>query len=684
MKCENGKTWRSPFLHGLVMGLALSLANLGTIRAQTLPDDPDFARQWWLLNTGQAIEGELGLFDADIRALAAWATHEGTSSVVVAIVGSGVDPHPEYADRLLEGVATIGDPFDSTDTLRFGTLAAGIIGATKGNATGIAGIVHNVMLLPVRVVDGSTVTRSSVARGIEWAVDQQADVIVVLVQFPSGSDELLAAVNHATDHDVVLVAPVGNDSSSQVGFPAAYEACLAVSATNNLDELAAFSNFGSAVDLAAPGADIYSTLPGGTYGTEASRTSMAASVVAGVAALIRSFAPQLAAWEIKDILAASADDLGDPGTDDRFGAGRVNAMSALTMAPPPPIRIEHPVPFPSSGTPGTPTIIPIDIQNGDEVAAREGAQLFWRAEGGSSFTAAPIKWVTGSRYEVILPAAPCEASLDFYLRAVSEQGSIVLDPAEAPDTTYPFTAISELAVFDDDFEMDRGWTTTIEGGEETHGPWVRVEPSTGIGIPGFDYSTDDGRKCFVTGRTVSNLPNKSDVDGGPVRLTSPSIAIASPDAVVSYARWFLTSESNGTDTLLVECSRDDGTTWATVETVSSSQPAWLNREFRLSDFPKLIGDRFRLRFSVVDPIDNDSLTEAAIDEVHVRAILCHSTQGDFDGNGSLELSDFVQLTLCMGGSADEPGGPWCDLMDMNHDTGVDLRDAGAFMNQLDR
>lgn len=662
--------------------MAFSLVIPNTIRAESPPNDSDFSQQWWLLNTGQAIEGGIGLPGADIRALQAWATHEGTSSVIVGIVGSGVDPHPEYASRLLEGGATIGDPFDSTDANRFGTLAAGIIGATKGNAEGIAGIVNNVTLLPVRAMDGATVTHSSVATGIVWAVDHDADVIVVLFHFTAGSEELLAAVNHASQNDVVIVAPVGDSSSTQIGFPAAYEQCLAISATNNLDELAAFSNFGGQVDLAAPGADIYSTLPGGQYGTEKERTTMAAAIVAGVAALVRSYAPQLTAAEVEGILLESADDLGDAGVDDFFGAGRVNANSALAITPPPPIRFEHPAAFPLSGPPGVQTMIPVDILTGDETVAVDDAQLLWRAEPGSSFASAPIRWIGGSRYEVNLSAAPCEARIDFYLRAKNEGSSAVLDPAGAPTATFPFTAIRELDIFLDDFETDLGWTTAAEGGDETHGSWTLVEPIATIAQPGYDYSTDAKRRCFVTGQTTSNSPQESDVDGGPVRLTSPTITISSPDVAVSYARWFFTSESSGTDVLLIECSRDGGLNWATVETVSTSQPAWIIREFRLNEFPKLIGTSFRLRFSVVDPTDNDSLTEAAIDEVHVRAILCESNPGDFDGNGSLELSDFLQLTRCLVGPADESGRPWCDLFDLNNDTFVDLKDVQAFANRL--
>ena len=89
------------------------------------PNDPDLPLQWGLCNTGQAVDGQPGTVGADVRALEAWSIHAGTSSIVVAIVGRGIDPHPEFADRLLEGCATVGDPFDTLDACPHDTHLAG-------------------------------------------------------------------------------------------------------------------------------------------------------------------------------------------------------------------------------------------------------------------------------------------------------------------------------------------------------------------------------------------------------------------------------------------------------------------------------------------------------------------------------------------------------------------------------
>lgn len=676
---------------GLVVGFALTLRGGVSAEGQSLPNDPDFSRQWWLQNTGQVIEESgAGLPQADIDVLGAWEIHAGSMSVLVGIVGTGVDPHPEFADRLLEGRATIGDPFDSLDVHHIGTAAAGIIGALKENGLGIAGITNGVRLLPIRAMEGVNSTPAAVAEGIVWAVDQGAGVIVVLFHFAEGSEQLLAAVDYASQQDVVLVAGVGNGAAQEPWYPAAYGQCLAVSATDNRDALASFSNFGPHVDLAAPGQDIYSTWPDGKYGTDAERSSMAAAVAAGTAALIRSCAPQLSAGEVIDILQDTADDLGAAGADDLFGAGRVNARSALAATPRPVFRFDHVERFPSQGVPGLKSKFLVDVVAGDETALPDVIELRWRGEGESLFRSTQARRVVDGRYEVALPAAPCEARIEYYLVASDGQGAVVTDPLRAPDETYSFVATRVADLLDDDMETEQGWTTAIDGGEATRGGWVAVEPVATIAQPGYDYSPDEGRRCFVTGRTVEGSPGLSDVDGGPVRLISPPVSIAPADAadvMVRYARWFFTSGKNGDDRLSVDVSRDGGATWAVVETVASSEAMWVSREFRLSSFPQLTGAELVVRFSVMDPAENDSLTEAAIDEFHVQAILCASTMGDFDGDGTLTASDFAQLQRCLAGPAEAPetqrtGQPWCGLMDINGDGLVDLRDAGDFANRF--
>lgn len=614
------------------VSLLLSTPSLG----QVLPDDPDFPLQWGLFNSGQLVDGKSGTPGADIHGPQVWALHHETAPVIVAVVGTGVNPHPEYASRLLDGHATTGDPFDTLDIQGVGSFTAGIIGAARGNALGIAGVYSTVRLLPVRVVDQLPGSANSLARGIEWAVDQGAGVVFVMMRYSSGTQALSDAIDYANARDVLVIAPAGNTGSDEVGFPAGYAGCMAISATTNADGLADFSSFGAEVELSAPGESIWSTWSDGGYGTRSSSSS-AAALVAGVAALVGSYAPQLSASQVREILLASADDLGTLGPDIQFGAGRLNAQAAVALAPPPAIRFEAPDPLPTERPPGEATQIIIQIANGDETVTSGSPTLYYRGSS-EQFTPQAMASVGDDSYLATLPPAPCEATLEYYFRAQGDAGTVVTDPFGAPQNVYTIRAIDQEFIFDDGFEQDLGWEVVSEGGEETRGLWTRVVPVGTTAQPEFDYSRNEGRTCYVTGQFLGGSANTSDVDGGPVRLISPIISVLAPDVEVSYARWFYWSGEGETDVLTVELSRDGGGSWMVVESVTNTAMSWQPRSFRLSDFPEITGRELRMRFTIADPVDDDSLVEAGVDEFHVRAIHCLSTAGDFDGDGFSSFS----------------------------------------------
>ncbi|MCH8992610.1 MAG: S8 family serine peptidase [Acidobacteria bacterium] len=215
------------------------------------PNDPDFALQWGLKNAEQVVDGQAGFIGADVDAPGAWDIHMGTSSVIVAIVGRGVDPHPEFADRLLEGRAFVDDLFDTLDRCTHDTHLAGIIAAATNDGVGVAGLNGAAMLLPVRAFDGCNGSEVAVAEGITWAADQGADIILVAISFDNPDTNLETALDYATAQDVLVIASVGNAGNPTVSYPAAYGNCLAVSATTNQDTRSSFSNFGAEVDVAA-------------------------------------------------------------------------------------------------------------------------------------------------------------------------------------------------------------------------------------------------------------------------------------------------------------------------------------------------------------------------------------------------------------------------------------------------
>jgi len=148
---------------------------------------------------------------------------------------------------------------------------------------------------------------------------------------------------------VLVIAASGNDGSSVPLYPAAFQEVIAVGATNQYGNKASFSSYGSHLELAAPGEAIYSTLPGNTY--EAwNGTSMASPHVAGLAGLLLSKNSGLTNEQVRQILAGTAQDLGESGHDSYFGYGRINALSALTQSPDDTGNYPAPNPPPTSTT----------------------------------------------------------------------------------------------------------------------------------------------------------------------------------------------------------------------------------------------------------------------------------------------------------------------------------------------
>lgn len=262
-----------------------------------------------------------------------WTITKGDKNIIVAVIDTGVDlHHPDLQGQLLKGINVVNEKKLPVDDVGHGTHVAGIISAIVNNSEGVAGMTWYNKILPVKVLDetgaGSTY---SVAQGIIWAADHGAKVINMSLGNYVEAQFLHDAIRYAYDKDVVLIAATGNDNTEKPGFPAAYPEVLAVSAIDFDKKRAPFSNFGSYIDVMAPGVSIASTYPHSQYAA-LSGTSMASPHVAALAALIRSANPLLKNTEVMSIIRQTAMDLGDKGKDKYYGYGQIDVVKAVQRA----------------------------------------------------------------------------------------------------------------------------------------------------------------------------------------------------------------------------------------------------------------------------------------------------------------------------------------------------------------
>ena len=240
--------------------------------------------------------------------------HARGAGVRVAVLDTGVDlTHPQYAHQLLPGLDLIDFDMDpSEETNGVDDDGDGYIDEAWGHGTFVAGVVSQLApdaeILPIRVLDADgRASQWAVIEAVEYAIEQDVDVINMSFGLPDKqkSKELSEVLKRAAkEHDIVIVAAAGNQSLEDKNFPAGEKDVLGVGALDGQGaELAHFSNFGKWVELAAPGADIISSVPGGGYARWGG-TSVATPVVAGLAAVAFEASPYA---DAKDIMKALRD-----------------------------------------------------------------------------------------------------------------------------------------------------------------------------------------------------------------------------------------------------------------------------------------------------------------------------------------------------------------------------------------
>ncbi|MBI2756448.1 MAG: S8 family serine peptidase [Chloroflexi bacterium] len=294
------------------------------LRAAETPNDPSFPSQWGMTR---------------ISAPAAWDQTRGSSAVRIAILDCGIyeagstsfgPGHPDINGKVVARANFTSTP-DADDYCDHGTHVAGIAAAITNNGVGVAGVGYTTSLMNVKVLDNTGAgTVSSIVSGIYWAADNGARVINMSL----GGDipcptSMQAAVDYAWSRGVVLVASAGNSGLSSAGSPANCVRVVSVAATDQSDNRANFSNYGSNVNVAAPGVSIYSTNYVGSY-ENFSGTSQAAPHVAGLAGLLWATSYGASNQMVVARLLNTSDRVA--GTGSLWTYGRINAAAAV--APP--------------------------------------------------------------------------------------------------------------------------------------------------------------------------------------------------------------------------------------------------------------------------------------------------------------------------------------------------------------
>ncbi len=332
------------------------------IRQAHFPDDPLVNQQYYLDN---------------IAAFQAWDITRGDTSVVVGIVDTGAElDHPDLIDAIaynwddpINGEDSDGDGYvdnfygwdlgegdndPGINNSAHGIHVSGIAAASSNNQEGIAGVGYHSRFLPVKI-DDELGRLIKAYEGIVYAADQGVAVIncswgSFFNSGPFGQDIIDYAV---LNNDVLVVAAAGNADNNVPFYPASFDHVLSVAATDSLDHKAGFSSYGPFIDIAAPGHQVMSTWVNASY-MRGNGTSMASPVVAGAAALLRSYHPELSALQIKALLKMTADPI-DQLEENlpyalQLGNGRLNMFRALTETHHSYIRIaEHLTPGESLG-----------------------------------------------------------------------------------------------------------------------------------------------------------------------------------------------------------------------------------------------------------------------------------------------------------------------------------------------
>lgn len=562
--------------------------------AYTVPNDLYYSYQWHLDNTTYG----------GIHAESAWNVTRG-AGVVVAVIDTGIayenyfiySQAPDLANTsFVAGYDFINNDTHPNDDNGHGTHVAGTVAQSTNNNIGVAGVAYEASLMPVKVLDKSgSGSYADVAEGIRWAADHGANVISLSLGGPSSSLALQEAVAYAYNNGVVVVAASGNENGV-VGYPAAYDDyVIAVGATRFDETRAPYSNYGSSLDIVAPGGDLQVDQNGDSYGDGVLQqtfsgsyssfnyyffqgTSMATPHVAGVAALVIANGNAATPDQVRAALESSADDLGATGRDNFYGYGLVNAAAALTYAAgpvdnPPTVSLTAPV---ANATVSGTVSITADASD-DNVITQVDFYIDNIHLGSDSFAPYGISWDTTTASEGVhtVKATAVDSAAQTANSSVSVTVDNVVDPT--------------LLVFSDSFEVS-----------EWNGLWTE----------------DAQNDWFRSTQRATQGTRSAEVDGlaNDAALTSAAVNMSGRTNAIVVFDWLIENSLDTGEYLKFSVSTDGGFTWIERARISGNVDAediWHNVSVPVNSISNL-----RLRFQGKMSQSNE---DANIDNVRVTA-----------------------------------------------------------------
>lgn len=314
----------------------------------------------------------------------------------------------------------------------------------------------------------------------------------------------------------------------------------------------------------------------------------------------------------------------------------------------PPIGMDFAYPdgIPSTIEPGETTPVNVTITPvGGTIDS--GSELLWTSINDGTFTSTPLA-NGGANYVATLPALECDQTLSWYVSADLSTGGTYRDPLSGGHSAIVVSGF-DVAFADDMESGTNGWTTS---GSATAGEWELAEPigtsSSGLPYaPNIDY-TDGGSMCWVTQNgSAGGTAGATDLDGGPVTLTSPVFDLSDGDAAISFALWHRCSDvgsGSEVDYMITEIS--NGGAWVTALTIDGASTSWNVFSFNCADYVAPTAT-VQVRFTCSDE-PNNSLTEGAVDDFQVERLKCGSSScsADFNGDGQVDGADMgIMLAL---------------------------------------